>query len=236
MPLLLKLILVHLLGDFVLQPSRWVKEKEQRKLKAWQLYVHVLIHAVLLVIFVADRSFIIGGLTIVVTHLIIDGMKVSLQKKSTKRLWFAVDQTLHLTVIGAVWYWMESPVIDIDSLNDPNILLIITGLVFLTTPTSVIVKNTISRWTPTSDHPSADSLENAGKFIGILERLFVFVFVVTQHWEGIGFLIAAKSIFRFGDLKESNDLKLTEYILIGTLLSFGIAFATGILCMYAIAK
>jgi len=40
-------------------------------------------------------------------------------------------------------------------------------------------------------------------------------------------LIAAKSVFRFGDLRESKNRKLTEYILIGTLLSFGIAIATG---------
>ncbi|MFV0501856.1 MAG: hypothetical protein ACK5MH_09735 [Bacteroidales bacterium] len=44
---------------------------------------------------------------------------------------------------------------------------------------------------------------------------------------GIGFLLAAKSIFRFGDLKDSKDRKLTEYILIGTLLSFAVAIATG---------
>jgi hypothetical protein len=47
--------------------------------------------------------------------------------------------------------------------------------------------------------------------------------VATGHFEAIGFLIAAKSIFRFGDLKEAKDLKMTEYVLIGTLLSFGIA-------------
>ena len=57
----------------------------------------------------------------------------------------------------------------------------------------------------------------------MLERLFVFLFVITNFWEGIGFLLAAKSIFRFGDLKDNNDVKLTEYILIGTLLSFGLA-------------
>lgn len=33
----------------------------------------------------------------------------------------------------------------------------------------------------------------------------------------------AKSIFRFGDLQDNNDVKLTAYILIGTLLSFGLA-------------
>jgi hypothetical protein len=45
----------------------------------------------------------------------------------------------------------------------------------------------------------------------------------------VGFLITAKSVFRFGNLKESKDRQLTEYILIGTLLSFGIAIITGII-------
>ena len=49
-----------------------------------------------------------------------------------------------------------------------------------------------------------------------------------NHWEAVGFLITAKSVFRFGDLKESKHRKLTEYILIGTLISFGIAIITGI--------
>lgn len=41
-------------------------------------------------------------------------------------------------------------------------------------------------------------------------------------------MLAAKSILRFDDLKESKDRKLTEYILIGTLLSFGSAVLIGI--------
>jgi hypothetical protein len=57
----------------------------------------------------------------------------------------------------------------------------------------------------------------------------VFAFVVSNNWEAVGFLLAAKSVFRFGDLKESKDRKLTEYVLIGTLLSFGIALFLGIL-------
>jgi len=80
------------------------------------------------------------------------------------------------------------------------------------------------------------SLNQAGKYIGILERIFVFIFVITGKWEGIGFLLAAKSVFRFGDLKESKDRKLTEYILIGTLLSFGIAIATGMLVVKLVEK
>jgi hypothetical protein len=65
----------------------------------------------------------------------------------------------------------------------------------------------------------------------MLERIFVFTFIVTGNWNAIGFLLAAKSVFRFGDLKESKDRKLTEYVLIGALLSFGIAFGVGLLYM-----
>ena len=70
----------------------------------------------------------------------------------------------------------------------------------------------------------------------MLGGLLGFVFVLSGHWEGIGFLIAAKSVFRFVDLRESKDRKLTEYILIGTLLSFALAITTGMLVLYLVQK
>jgi hypothetical protein len=76
-----------------------------------------------------------------------------------------------------------------------------------------------------TDHKS---LPNAGKYIGIIERLFVLTFILIGRWEAIGLLITAKSVFRFNDLKESNSRKLTEYILIGTLISFGLAILAGL--------
>ena len=235
MVLLIKLFLAHFLGDFIFQPTTWVIAKEEKQLKAWQLYAHVVVHGVLLMLLVWDPDFFLPMLLIIASHFIIDLVKVKFQKPVTKRFWFLLDQFLHAAVIVITWYFVSRPQITIDIFNDPNVLIIITSIVFLTTPTSAIVKNTISKWTPTSAlYPSADSLQNAGRYIGILERLFVLVFVISNHWEGIGFLIAAKSIFRFGDLKESSDLKLTEYILIGTLLSFGIAFAIGLFCLYLI--
>ncbi|HBQ55653.1 MAG TPA: DUF3307 domain-containing protein, partial [Porphyromonadaceae bacterium] len=90
----------------------------------------------------------------------------------------------------------------------------------------------LTNWTKDICLDKEKSLPNAGRYIGILERLLVFLFVVLGRWEAIGFLIAAKSVFRFGDLKDSRNRKLTEYILIGTLLSFGIAIVTGILTLY----
>ena len=98
-----------------------------------------------------------------------------------------------------------------------------------TSVSAIIIKIIITQWNPESKKENNDSLAKAGRYIGILERLFVFIFVITNHWEAIGFLLAAKSVFRFGDLTSSKDRKLTEYILIGTLLSFGFAIFLGIL-------
>lgn len=103
---------------------------------------------------------------------------------------------------------------------------------FLTTPASVFIKILLSSWTPAPDGPNTiqtESLTSAGKYIGILERLLVFTFIMVNHWEGVGFMVAAKSVFRFSDLAQAKQRKLTEYVLIGTLLSFGLAVLTGII-------
>jgi hypothetical protein len=75
---------------------------------------------------------------------------------------------------------------------------------------------------------SATSLSEAGKWIGIFERILVLTFVINNHFEGIGFLIAAKSILRFNDIKGDNMRKEAEYILIGTLMSFASSILIGI--------
>jgi hypothetical protein len=103
------------------------------------------------------------------------------------------------------------------------------AVVILTYVSAILIRELMSGWTESLSDSIGESLSNAGKFIGMLERLLVFIFIVTGHWEGIGFLLAAKSVFRFSDLKESKDRKMTEYILIGTLLSFSIALTVGLL-------
>ena len=229
MILFVKLILAHLVGDFIFQPTKWVKAKEERKLRAWQLYAHVLIHAVLIVLIVWDACFWPWALLIAGTHLIIDALKISLQREKTKRLLFFIDQALHILILYIVVCLYLDYTPNYNLLDDQNVLLFITCLAFLTTPTSAAIKFFIARWTPHMTDGEDESLQSAGKYIGILERLFVFAFFASGHPEGVGFLIAAKSVFRFGDLKEAKNRKLTEYVLIGTLVSFGIAMITGII-------
>ncbi len=118
-------------------------------------------------------------------------------------------------------------------INEESLLLVIFALL-VSSVSAIIIKIIITQWNPESKKENDDSLAKAGRYIGILERLFVFTFVITNHWEAIGFLLAAKSVFRFGDLTSSKDRKLTEYILIGTLLSFGFAIFLGVLYLYVL--
>lgn len=228
MMIFVKLLLAHLLGDFVLQPNAWVHEKERLKVGSSKLYFHVLLHGLLSLLFIADMQFYKWAIVIVLSHLIIDLSKLYFQKQKNKRQWFWIDQLAHILILIFISLIWQNQSIDLTTLwNNQNVTLI-TCIVLLTTPTGVFIKTIISFWTPAYNNSlETSSLQNAGKYIGILERLFVFFFIITHHWEGIGFLLATKSIFRFGDLKEARDRKLTEYVMIGTLLSFGIAMLTG---------
>lgn len=234
MIVLIKLLLAHIIGDFFLQPKKWVKEKEQKKLKSDKLYLHVLIHVVLTGIFLWDLSLWPIVVTIGITHLIIDATKLLIQKKKTKRLFFFIDQLLHIIVIFLCYYLYTESLFNLNDIVTENSLLLLVCLLFLTVPVSIIMKIIFAKWNIEKLTKDNQSLEDAGKYIGILERILVFIFIIFNHWEAVGFLITAKSVFRFGDLKKSKHRKLTEYILIGTLISFGIAIITGIIYTYII--
>ena len=75
------------------------------------------------------------------------------------------------------------------------------------------------------DAESCQSIKNAGALIGNLERMLAMAFVLIGQYEAVGFIIAAKSLLRF---KETDTAK-TEYVLAGTLLSFGIATVLGLM-------
>ena len=78
------------------------------------------------------------------------------------------------------------------------------------------------KFRPNSLQP-VTGLKNGGRIIGYLERMLIFVFILSGQFAGVGFLVTAKSIFRFGELKDSENRKQAEYIIIGTFTSFLLA-------------
>lgn len=232
MIILIKLIIAHFIGDFLLQPKSWVEEKENSKAKSVKLYLHILIHGLLVLFVLWGYNHWLLALFLMVSHGIIDVMKLYAQKESNKSKWFLIDQVLHLISILGLWFFLFKPELNfIPWYENTNFWVYSAALLFITIVSGIVMRELMSNWSKALNDSNEESLNNAGKYIGMLERLFVFIFVITGNWEGIGFLLAAKSVFRFGDLKESKDRKLTEYILIGTLLSFGIAMATGMVVL-----
>ncbi len=227
---LVKLILAHLIGDFVLQPKSWVKEKYRLGIKSPRLYLHGLVHGVLVWLFLWEPGHWLPAVTLAAIHILIDIMKTYTQRNSQGTRWFLIDQLLHLISILIIWYFfLERRGISFDFLGRADVWVYFTAFIFLTAVCGIIIQVLLGNWAKSIESMKDASLPNAGKYIGVLERLLVFIFVVSGHWEAIGFLVAAKSVFRFGDLRDSRDRKLTEYFLIGTLLSFGIAIVTGII-------
>lgn len=67
---------------------------------------------------------------------------------------------------------------------------------------------------------------NAGRVIGILERLLIYYLVLNAQFAVIGLVLAAKSFTRFKDLEKRT---YAEYVLVGTLSSTLLAMLTAAL-------
>lgn len=93
-------------------------------------------------------------------------------------------------------------------------------------PSSILLGLFLKQWTPPSFN--SQSLPKARQRIGYIERILILTFVHVGSFEGVGFLLAAKSVFRFGELNKAKEIQTTEYVLIGTFASFTIAILIGI--------
>lgn len=230
--LALKLLLAHFIGDFVLQPSKWVEDKLEKKWRSKYLYFHIGVHLIILLLLLQFQH--LGAIAvIIVSHYVIDVGKLAFTNPKNYRWLFVLDQVLHVLVLFGVLQWLSPFTLDITNWFNEQTLLLITFLVFVTFVSGILMRMLLAPYIDeiAKDDESGEggSLKNAGTYIGMLERLFVFGFILLQQWAAIGLLIAAKSVFRFGDLNKGKNRKLTEYVLIGTLLSFGLAILSGML-------
>lgn len=101
----------------------------------------------------------------------------------------------------------------------------IAGFVFITKPTNIVIGNLLKVFEIQilDSNSNDESLPNAGKLIGIVERFLVLSLILIGEFAAVGLILAAKSILRF------NGTQKSEYVLIGTLLSFGFAALAGII-------
>ncbi|MBE0420631.1 MULTISPECIES: DUF3307 domain-containing protein [Pseudoalteromonas] len=242
--LLVALIIGHLLADFYWQPMSWVNDRNTRHFKAKKLYYHVLVHGVTsaLIITLWEYTFgwqqlssvFLATSIIVISHYFIDIAKSYSNKGVVP---FLFDQIAHIIIIIAISIWLTDNLQLTNSvmalLTNSKALWVIAGYLIILNPSAVFIRMMLERIT---NHFSSDgSLPLAGQSIGMLERVLMLTFILLDQFAGLGFLIAAKSVFRFGDLSASKDKKLTEYVMLGTLLSVSVTLFVGLGINYLIS-
>ena len=248
--ILVRLIITHCIADFFLQSNNAVKEKESKSFKSSHLWKHILIVIVLTTALVFNLHYLSQIIVIGATHLLIDVGKVFALKKYNKKkeavinLWlFLFDQMLHIAVIIVVWLWIiegwvKIKFLFVSTLPDYRFLIRVLGYIIVIGPVSYLIRFLTDKWATDLDK-SDDGLQDAGLWIGFLERTLILTLVFIEQYTAIGFLVAAKSILRLIDKPERSKVSLeeqffssrqhTEYVLIGTFLSFSFALIIGLL-------
>lgn len=107
-----------------------------------------------------------------------------------------------------------------------EILLVICAYIVITKPSAIVISHLLNRWDVEVQHATA--LPNGGRIIGYLERILILSFVLVGEFVGVGFVLAAKSIFRFSEISSGSVVR-TEYFIIGTFLSVTISLLVGVI-------
>ncbi|QRV23949.1 DUF3307 domain-containing protein [Marinomonas foliarum] len=234
--LFISFLLIHTLCDFYLQPKHWIEEKKEKKHRSPKLYLHSILHGVALLIpalalKIDWMNIAIIILIVTITHFAIDLWKVSTTKGDAFSR-FAIDQILHVIVlITTVFYITDSIAITELLQHDqlPEAIMTTFAYLLILKPTSVAISCILSKY-PISggEKESVNGLVAGGELIGYLERILILTFTLVGSYAAIGFVLAAKSIFRFGELNKSNDRSMAEYVLIGSLVSVVITTLIGV--------
>jgi len=255
---LARLALAYILMRFVLTFREWDEKNLQRRAKKvdedfnpvktghggrttkTRKYVWILVEALtfgglgflLLGRYNSDQA--LGIPVLVIGYFLIELLKQWLTSKwDTKyHIWaFLIELVLYTGLILVVWQSGISNSGEIfqngfEAMSDPKATMIVLGYFLVWFPTGYFMSLVTISWQRQLGVPKG--LKNAGRWIGILERTLVFTFILNSNIQAIGLLIAAKSVLRFGEIKDHQNRKEAEYILIGTLLSFSIAIVLGL--------
>ncbi len=228
--LLARLLIAHLLTDFVFQSDSWVELRRKNGWYSKHLYLHGIVAGLLAYLFSGLWNVIWLPVAVAATHILIDGIKARYENDLKS---FFADQLGHFAVLLVIWVLVIVPdPEDIKAMGQfffpgTKFWVIAAAYLIIIWPSSVLINRITEKWRKDiSEKEGAEkdkSLEKAGTWIGWLERFLILTFILLQQYAAIGFLVAAKSIFRF-----SESRKVGEYVLIGTLLSFVIAVIVGL--------
>ncbi|MEX0660804.1 MAG: hypothetical protein WEA58_12120 [Balneolaceae bacterium] len=108
--------------------------------------------------------------------------------------------------------------------------VLLFGLLLVMNEMNIVLRFVLKKLNLTSigevDQTVSDQEYNTGRIIGMLERIFIFIFTIAGQFAAVGFILTAKGVVRYQDFK---DRTFAEYVLIGTLLSTLLAFGVALI-------
>lgn len=225
-------LLGHIIGDFYFQSESLAHAKNER-------FRATAIHSVFYLLGMLAGSVICPGafrciLVLSALHFIIDSLKYILVRKikrplnlSGKRNLFVADQLLHLACLfgAALWFyrtggrlapspWLAAAA---GGRTVTTIVAWCTALLLIWKPANILIQRLLAMYRPANSDNGDVRSNNAGRFIGTLERIIMLILIALGQFAAIGLVLTAKSIARFEKISQEKDF--AEYYLLGTLLS-----------------
>ena len=228
--LLLFLLLLHMIGDYYIQTDSMAI----RKKRSYQAVVH---HCLLYIIPLAGLTLLwsvqalVLALILWILHFATDTAKYFITRKHeqlSEPLVYLADQCLHILMIVIAVLLLKSYAIPFTfvagieeffallSLHLLSVLRWLLFIAFIWKPANITIKILLMHYKPQSTAQN-DTRENAGAFIGVLERMLIAIMLSVNEYAAIGLVLTAKSVARFKRIAE--DQTFAEYYLLGTLLS-----------------
>lgn len=247
MTVLLLLLSAHFIADFYIQPINHAEESKIKALKnrkLWQQY------GLKMVLFI---SAIVAANLALITSVCAIFVVAALQLTSLIRRYyqpinltnFLIEQSIKMIILIMLWAYIidvsfAESMMFLEKIITAKNTLIALSYLLVCKPASLIISLALKKHTDELARVNEDNVEqltsnksgnigllSAGAWIGYIERCLAISFIFMGQFAGIGFLVATKTIFRFGDLTKNKDMKLTEYMMLGTLLSYAIAIFVG---------
>jgi hypothetical protein len=245
----LALYLAHLLTDFVFESDRLVAGRRHSAALAYLEHGGIHLFSALLLLGLGNPALVrsldfygvIIGLTLV--HLALDWGKLSLIRLTTKAegtLAFVVGQLVYVfpvcvaagiiaktslreLMVGLTW---------IQSRTEQILLLLVVyiGVIFGGGYLVRLVTKPLVRGDLGLAGQTTEELQNAGMYIGWLERFLILTSLLLQSPATVGLILTAKAIARYPEFKSK---RFAEYFLIGTLLSISIGMVGGLILLKA---
>ena len=225
---LLPLLAAHVLADFVLQSDADVAAKHRFGV----LLRHILVVTAVSYVLLGSPGAWLQVLVVFISHLAIDHLKIRSGRDDLAA--FSLDQAAHIAVLAVLAVAApagadESLWIRLFGIAYLDVIVFITGTIAVVHVGAIVVGKAVdpfllqmraSRKEAEPESVPRHGFQEGGRLIGQLERALILLFVLADQLSGVGFLIAAKSVLRIGEVRDRSHRMEAEYIIIGTLISF----------------